>query len=75
MIRGHLIYLFKSYVKDFSKFIVSKFKQFFNYLSDRLSAIVEGHKLDKEMRERVKQAEWMYYKDIEGLDFKEMEEE
>ena len=65
MIRGHLIYLFKQYVKEIGSFIYSKFKQLFDYLSDRLSAIVEGTRLDKEMRERVRQAEWMFYPDEE----------
>ena len=65
MIRGHLIYLFKQYAKDIGSFIYSKFKEFTDYVSDRLSAIVEGIKLDKEMRERVKQAEWMFYSEEE----------
>ncbi len=62
MIRGHLIYLFKQYVKDIGNFVVTKFRQSTDYVADRLSAVVEGHKLDKEMRERVKQAEWWSYK-------------
>lgn len=65
MIRGHLIYLFKQYAKDIGNFVATKFRQLIDYLTDRLSAIVEGTRLDKEMRERIKESEWMFYPDEE----------